>query len=259
MIRTCIRKGPQFDVTETMSGRQWDTDLSRLRGAHPLQSSWWGEAKADTGVSPVRFAVSGDAGPVLMAQVFPHRIPMTPIKVGWIPWGPAWGDVDEDVCKAAFLALRRVARERGFRALVTQPYEANSAWPGWTVPCRRRGRTCLIDLRQPITVLEGRLHRHWRQGKNKFERSGGSVVLDTADNAVESLIEMYQALVDRKKFLPYGSAAFLRALWYRSRFAQESRVAAYLFRANFNGLTAAAALVLRAGDTAHFTWGASDY
>jgi CelD/BcsL family acetyltransferase involved in cellulose biosynthesis len=84
-------------------------------------------------------------------------------------------------------------------------------------------------------------------------------VEDRSDTAVEPLIRMYTALVQRKQFSAYGTPDFIRAVWWEFRKTLSPFVSAHIFHAILNQHICSSILLLRAGSTVHVAWGASDY
>ena len=250
-----------FEVAEADDPICWDAALANSPNAHPLQSWEWGAAKLDTGSEVLRLQVLADKKPMLQAQIFIKPVPFVPFRIGWIPKGPVW-------CSAAVVeqrmqvlaAFRRACRQHGIYSLVSQPYLGKqNAGLGFRVPILNREQTFCLDLSAQLADLEQNLHSGWRNHKRRFVRNGGQVIDNRSESAVDPLIDMYSAMTARKSFQGYGGPELLRAVWRRMRIRSSGNVYAQIFQAVAGDRVCASILVLRAGPTALYVWGAFDY
>jgi hypothetical protein len=243
----------EFTGAKVTDASTWDRDAGQWPGAHPLQCWAWGEARSSDSHAVARVAAYQAGRACGFMQVIVRE--QAGCKVGWVPGGPVL-DPNTD-SRLAILAMLRELRTMGLRLLVTQPYVPLGE--GWPVPFAARPQTFWLDLTQPLESLEKNLHKEWRRGAGRFLREGGTVVEDASDNAVEDFIVQYEALVHRKAFERYGDEQFIRRVCGCFRRFNSDAAGAHIFKAMIAGKCAASAIVLRAGRTAHFSWGAFDY
>lgn len=239
-----------LDVTDP---GDWDKGIGQSEGAHPLQCWAWGEARRADSVGVVRVAVYEAGRARGFAQILVRQ--KAGYRIGWIPGGPML-DPGADADRVLRTMLHRAA-SAGVRMSIAQPYLPMRA--GWTFPSATRPQTFWLDLLQPLDVLEKNLHKEWRRGELQFVRKGGNVIDDTSDEALEDFVVQYAALVSRKAFERYGDEGFIRRVWASFRQFGSPFAGVHVFKAIISGKCAASAIVLRAGATAHFAWGASDY
>ena len=90
---------------------QWNDLLAALPYAHVLQTWEWGEFKqATTGWQPLRLAFQQDNQIVAMASIGIRSV--GPLKVIYVPKGPALAYEDPTLCAAVLDDLQNVARQR---------------------------------------------------------------------------------------------------------------------------------------------------
>lgn len=246
-------------VVDVTDARRWDNLLAALPGAHPLQSWAWGEARRTLGEDVVRLLIADGPTTLALAQAAIKRLTPLGVRVAWVARGPVWGKRHDRWADAGH-ALRRALAGRGVRLLIVSPYlQDGGPRLGWPVPWEPAVQTYWLDLTRPLDELDERLHKEWRYGKNRFVRDGGSVEEEQGAGAIEALVDLQAGLRRRKGFEGYRGPDFMRAVWRAFEQWQSDRVAAHLFLAKVGARSAASALILRAGDTAHYVWGAFDY
>lgn len=98
----------------------WNDTLRRLPYAHVLQTWEWGEFKrVTTGWQPLRLAFKQRDEVVAMASVGIRSI--GPLRVMYIPKGPALDYADEALCEAVLDHLQRLARQHNALWLKIDP------------------------------------------------------------------------------------------------------------------------------------------
>ena len=91
---------------------EWDAVLSGLPHAHVLQSWDWGDFKGRWGWQPVRWLFEQGDRPVAAAQLLHRRLGRLPLKVTYVPRGPAMNYADLSLVEAVLGALEVDARAR---------------------------------------------------------------------------------------------------------------------------------------------------
>lgn len=90
---------------------QWNDTLRALPYAHILQTWEWGEFKrATTGWQPIRLAFARDGQTVAMASVGVRSV--GPLKVAYVPKGPALDYADHELVVDVLRYLQRLARHQ---------------------------------------------------------------------------------------------------------------------------------------------------
>lgn len=250
-----MNKRNKLEVCRIDKEQQWAQLLSKFTYPHPMQTWQWGEARAELGSEVHRWCVSAQDEVVLLAQVFSRTWRGITTSLAWVPRGPVFSA--ENKVKSALEALGPALKAQGHRVLIAQPYSPTQSLRLLPrVPFRKPEFTFVVDLRQLSDKTE-RLLRN--KGINRFEREGGVVEEDSANEAIEPLIENYAQLAIRKGFHPYGGPDLIRTIWELYPKNGDDVFCAYVFRARIGSRTANSCLVIRTRRTAHFLWAASNY
>jgi peptidoglycan pentaglycine glycine transferase (the first glycine) len=102
----------QIQATTVNDRDLWNATLAQLPTAHILQTWEWGEFKqSTTGWMPQRFAYMHKGGVVAMAQVLTRQV--GPLKIMYVPKGPALDYGDPELRSAVAAELQRFARDKG--------------------------------------------------------------------------------------------------------------------------------------------------
>ncbi len=262
LIHTAVCRDAKaaLEITEAWEADSWDRQLAASPLAHPLQAWVWGEARESCGERVIRLHASHAGEPVVLAQIVLQRLARVRLPVAWIGRGPVWMTTRPELRATAAALLKRALASHGARLMVARGYvDEPNGRIGWPVPWERAAWSYRLDLTQPVEVLEQRLHREWRYGKNRFAREGGCVVEAEDEAVLDGLVRMRDATADRKRFTAYGKSDFVRAVWRAFRRRQSGHVSIHLFQAQLGDRTPAAAIVIRVGGSAHYMWGAFDY
>ena len=102
------------------SRQDWNAFVAGVANGHLLQTSEWGEFKAQTGWDVGRVAVGTDAGIVAGALMLVRRLPLN-LRVAYVPKGPVGPWWEPRVAPALFAALHAEARRRGAFMLKLEP------------------------------------------------------------------------------------------------------------------------------------------
>ena len=216
---------------ETIHQRdQWNNLLRDLPTAHILQTWEWGEFKQiTTGWTPQRFAYRDDAGKIVAAASSLTRR-MGPVKVVYVPKGPALDYQNVAVLEAVLAHLQQVARgaiwlkidpdlpvATGIPAEETadpeRPYLTDPIGTALRESLQRRGwrfspdqvqfrNTLVLDLSLSEDDLLKQMSQGTRRKIRQAEKAGVIVReadLQSAD--LEILYRLYEQTGDRQEFL----------------------------------------------------------
>ena len=248
------------EIAEARDPAPWDRHLAASPVAHPLQAWAWGDARESCGDEVTRLLVRSAGEIIMLAQVILRRATPFRVPIAWIARGPVWATSHPELRKAAAALLKRALASRGVRLMIARGYlDEPSPGLGWPVPLERAAWSYRLDLTPPLEVLDQRLHKEWRYGKNRFVREGGRVIDAESADGIDALIHMRDATADRKRFAAYGEADFVQAVWRSFRRLQSDDAGVHLFQAQLGDRMAAAAVVICVGRSAHYMWGAFDY
>ncbi len=98
---------------ELTDPRVWDQALLALPDPHILQSWAWGEFKARHGWTATRLLFEEDGRPVAAASLLERRLPRLPLRILYVPKGPALDWADVALAGRVLAELERLARRRG--------------------------------------------------------------------------------------------------------------------------------------------------
>jgi len=232
-----------------LSSAQWDDYLSGSHpDAHVLQSSAWGELKADFGWQPLRVKI-GEVG----AQVLFRRLPLG-LTVAYIPKGPVGSD-----WKALLPELEQICRQKHAVFLRVEPdaWEDTAAvlaarLPGFQAaqPVQPR-RTILIDLRGSEADWLARMKQKTRYNIRLAQKKGATIRRPLLDE-LPLLYHMYAETSLRDGFVIRDQAYYLDV--WRSFMA---RGMAEALLAEVEGTPVAGLVWFRFGDTAYYLYGMS--
>jgi lipid II:glycine glycyltransferase (peptidoglycan interpeptide bridge formation enzyme) len=100
---------------------EWNALVNRDDTPSLLQSSDWGDAKAELGWEVIRVAVSHEGAFVAGAQVLVRRLPLGVGSVAYVPHGPVGRWHDQDVAPMLFDAVHAIARKSRAVFLKVEP------------------------------------------------------------------------------------------------------------------------------------------
>lgn len=230
-----------------LSAAQWDAYISASHpNAHVLQSSAWGELKADFGWQPLRVR-TGDAG----AQVLFRRLPLG-LSVAYIPKGPLgsnwaalWPEL-ERICRqkqAVFLRVEPDVWEKSAAELATR-------LPGFrpAQPVQPR-RTILIDLSGSQADWLARMKQKTRYNIRLAEKKG--IIVHPTDD-LDNFARLMTTTGTRDGFGVHSAAYYRRAYDLFQPSGQ-----CELLSAEYEGRSLAMLMVFAHGTRAWYFYGAS--
>lgn len=196
------------------SVESWNTTLAALPTPHVLQSWEWGAVKSQTEWQAERFALLAGTQPVAAFQfLWRQPLPYLPLRVGYVPKGPAVDWENLDLVAATLNAIEQQARRLGCIFVKIDPDVREDQQVGQLVlhMLHRRGwrysqdqvqfkNTAHSDLRQDTEQLLAAMKSKWRYNIRLAERRGIRVRLgDCAD--LSTFYKLYAETGARDGFL----------------------------------------------------------
>jgi hypothetical protein len=198
---------------DSLDEYQWDQALQLFDDANVYQT-WAYEAVRNGEKKMSHFVLKRKGQIVAIAQSRLVTIPFIKTGIAYIRWGPVWNlsgkNRDMEVFQQAIRGLRNeYVLNRG---LVLRIYpclfeeESNVFIPilideEYKVPAAKTaGRTMLMDVSTPMETLRKGLGSTWRKNLNSAEKKRLSIVEGYEDDLFVLLIQIYDEMVDIKKF-----------------------------------------------------------
>ncbi len=259
---------------------QWHDRLRSLPGAHILQTWDWGEFKRhETGWVPERLAFQDASGAtVAAASVLTRRA--GPLRVMYVPKGPALAPADPSLVAAVLAHLEGLARQQHAVWLKIDPdIIAGTGIPGGTDPDRpphedptgtqviallreRRWRfsasqvqfrnTVTLDLTQDEDAILAGMSQGTRRKIRVAAKKGVRVRLAEGPDDFATLYRLYRTTGARQGFL-IRPPDYYRAAW--SRFLEAGLAVAFL--AEWEGQALAGLVLFHFGPKAWYFYGMS--
>lgn len=203
---------------------------------------------------------------VALAQVRITRLPLLPIGVAYVRWGPLWrksGTADVEVLRQAVRALRNeyVCRRRLALRLFPMlysdrpvPFQVILQQEGYIAASSDTAdRTLLLDLSPPVATLRDGMKAHWKRELKAADRSQLEIEAGTADELFADFVTMYREMVTRKGFVEPNDINQFREIQQRLPEAMKMKIV--LCRAG--GQTCAGAIASALGQTGVYLFGAT--
>lgn len=259
--------------TRIDSAVRWREVLATAHAPHVLQSWEWGEVKAQTGWHAERFVAQTPAGSLAFQFLWRQPIPQLPVRVAYVPKGPALDWSNLDLVDHALDAIEATARRYRCIFVKVDPDVREDTTSGRLVlhALERRGwrysaeqvqfkNTAFTDLRGGEEAILAAMKSKWRYNIRLAEKRGITVRRgDEKDLA--GFYALYAETGDRDGFL-IRPADYYMATW--RRFLQAQREpgnpagGALLLAEHADDPQPLAALfLLRYGDVAWYFYGAS--
>ncbi len=239
----------------------WETTLPTLPLHHVLQSWAWGEFKARWGWSPLRLIWYRGQEPVAAAQVLFRPISPTPLRMAYVPKGPALDPADEATVVRVLEDLERLAASRRCAFIKVDP-DVPAGHPVFVPALRDRGwqfspeqvqfrNTALLDLTPDEEALLATMRQKTRYNI-RLARRRGVEVKEGGPEALPLFYAMYRETAQRDGFL-IRPAAYYLDVW--ADFL--GRGMAHLLLAWYGGEPIAGLMLFRYGHKVWYFYGAS--
>jgi peptidoglycan pentaglycine glycine transferase (the first glycine) len=251
-----ISAPPTFTTTTTIDNATW-FDFVQGANGNFLQSPAWGEAKAKWGWIPRRVGVESKGTLIAGAQVLFRTLPLG-FSIAYIPRAPITLNDHPTVLDALWHATHSLCRRHRAVLLTVEP--------DWQLPTNKTAllrvanfrpapatiqpsATIMLDLRPSEEEVLGQMHQKWRYNIRSAGRKEIVVRRGTAAD-----IPTFHALTlttgERDDFA-------VRPADYYADVFRAFGDQAKLYLAEFEGKVLGAIMVVRAGDTAVYLYGAS--
>jgi peptidoglycan pentaglycine glycine transferase (the first glycine) len=258
----------------------WNDSLRGLPHAHILQTWEWGDFKQqETGWTPERLAFRDESGATAAAaSVLTRRA--GPLRVMYVPKGPALDYANPDQVRAVLDHLESLARQRRAIWLKIDPdVIAGTGIPGGTDPARppqddptgqavlarlrERGwrfsasqvqfrNTLTLDLTQDEETLLMNMSQGTRRKVRTGPKQGVSVRMTSGPNDLRTLYDLYTITGERQGFL-IRPPDYYREAW--GRFIEAGLATAFL--AEWEGQPLAGLVLFHFGPKAWYFYGMS--
>jgi len=260
----------------------WNDTLRALPVAHILQTWEWGEFKQrETGWMPERVAFSAGSDVIAAASILTRRV--GPLRVMYVPKGPALDYDNSEHVRAVLDHLQQIARQRRAVWLKIDPdviagtgiptdfpgadpdRPARDDATGQRVIAQLRGRgwrfsasqvqfrnTLTLDLTQDEDTLLMSMSQGTRRKVRTGPKKDVSVRLASGDADLQTLYDLYTITGERQGFL-IRPPAYYRDAW--ARFIDAGLAQAFL--AEWNGTPLAGLVLFHFGAKAWYFYGMS--
>lgn len=199
---------------DTVDERTWCQLLGRFADANIYQT--WSYDEVRCGRQNISHLLLRNKGEIVaIAQSRIVVLPLVSIGMAYVRWGPLWRlrqtKADVEVFCQVIRALRNeYACRRGLVVrLFPVLFETDSPCFGAilkeegfsTIGEQPRSRTILMDITPSLKDLYEGMRPHWKRELKIAERKGLEIVEGTGDELFESVIQIHQEMVSRKKFV----------------------------------------------------------
>jgi len=264
-----------LDIQTITDRDTWNNLLRPLPQAHILQTWEWGEFKRrTTGWLPERIAFQRNGEIVAAAQILTRRV--GPLRVMYIPRGPALDYADQGLLTAVLDHLQELARQRGAIWLKIDPeLPAGTGIPGEEdaqddptgqqvlQTLKARGwrfsntqvqfrNTITVDLTRPADDILMSMRQSTRR-KVRTAAKKGVTIRPAGPDDIPTLYALYRITGERDGFLT-RPLAYYRDAW--GTFMQAGLAHALI--AEYEGRPIAHVILLHFGQKCWYFYGASD-
>lgn len=238
----------------------WREVFDSLQGQSLLQTSAYGEAKAQTGPWRIERGVFRRDGELVGAcQVLLRDVPIFSGGLAWAGRGPLFRD-SHDVAEMCTVLAEHYCRARGYYLRIAPPLgsndfpEAAAQQAGFRDTGTAGWASATIDLSLGLKALRANLGGKWRGHLNKAERSNLRIEIGADLAAVSEFLSAHQQFLDAHQFDTAVTPDFLGIL--QERLADGLKMEAVLAYDD-GGILVASALIAKYGDTCEYLAGNS--
>ncbi|USN53476.1 MAG: peptidoglycan bridge formation glycyltransferase FemA/FemB family protein [Candidatus Nomurabacteria bacterium] len=247
-----------MDVREISDAVAWDGFIGAQNQAQFLQSWHWGEFQRALGRQIVRLGVFDGARQLAAAQGAIYHLPMNQ-RYLYIPRGPIMLDyTDKAVWQALHQALLERAQQARALAIRIEPLMLRSAEAPSIVElgyqqteAMQPADTRLLSLHTSEDDILNAMHQKTRYNIRLAEKKGVQVITTHAEKDLETFLQLQHVTASRDNISPFPDS------YFRTMFATLPELMRSIVLAQYNGMTLAANLMIRYGDTMTYSHGAS--
>jgi hypothetical protein len=256
-----------FGEVDKVDKNEWSRIVDQFSDANIYQT--WSYDAVRCGKENISHLVLRSADQIVAAaQARIVRIPVVGMGAAYIRWGPLWQrrsqTPDPVVFRIALRALRNEYVCRRGLILRIFPLLYDNGPESFTgvllqegynpVQDEEPGRTLIVDLNQPIQDVRKKLDQKWRNCLNKAERNQLEVVEGNDDTLFADFINIYHALLERKKFEEPNDINEFRRI--QSDLPPEHKMRILLCQSD--GLASAGVICATIGETGIYLFGATN-
>ncbi len=265
--------GARYALERIEDPGRWRAVLAQTPSPHVLQSWEWGEVKAQTGWRAERIVVQTSGAAAAFQFLWREPIPYLPLRVAYIPKGPAldWSDVE--CVDATLSAIEEYTRSKKCAFVKIDPNVREDATAGRLTlhALQRRGwrfsaeqiqfkNTAFTDLRIGEDALLAAMKSKWRYNIRLAQKRGVRVRCGE-EKELDAFYALYAETARRDGFL-IRPAAYYRTAWRAFLAAQRepgnpAGGALLLAEHPDDAEPVAGLFLLRYGATAWYFYGAS--
>jgi peptidoglycan pentaglycine glycine transferase (the first glycine) len=234
-----------------ISNVEWDTFVSRFPNPHILQTSSWGQLKADFGWQLAHVASDDCGAQILIKRIFPG------INFGYIPKGPVgldwdqlWPEIDA-VCRGKNCVFLKVEPDAWIiedSKLVSKYYDFSKKFVP-SLHSIQPMRTLVVDLTGEESQILGRMKQKTRYNINLALKKD---VVVKPQNELSAFYDLIKITGQRDEFGIHSLAYYQRAF---DLFNERDQC--LLLLAEFEGVPISALIAFRVGDRAWYFYGGS--
>jgi peptidoglycan pentaglycine glycine transferase (the first glycine) len=208
----------EFRLSDAGEDPEWDLFVERMPGGNHVQTSLWGQVKAEVDMRAVRVTATRGGSIVGGGQILLGTVPVVG-TVAYVPRGPLVMRDHHDVSTLLIDQIRSAAFDHGARHITIQPpidgfdlepvivASGFRSTPNTVVP----PATVVVDLTPPIETILARMHKKTRYNIRLAERRGLTVREGGAQD-LEAYFSMVEATASRQDFDPYPRE-YYRTMW----------------------------------------------
>lgn len=207
------RTAPPSTITSINDPQQWRDVLAQTPAPHVLQSWEWGAIKAQTEWRAERLALETPAGNAAFQFLWRQPVRGAPLRIGYVPKGPALDWTNLDLVDETLAAIERYARQRGCVFVKIDPDLREDVTAGRLAlhALERRGwrfsaeqiqfkNTATTDLRLGENALLAKMKTKWRYNVRLAEKRGVVVRMGSEDD-LATFYSLYEETGRRDGFL----------------------------------------------------------
>ncbi|MCS6826438.1 MAG: peptidoglycan bridge formation glycyltransferase FemA/FemB family protein [Caldilinea sp.] len=265
--------GARYELEQIEEPDRWRAALAQTPSPHVLQSWEWGEVKAQAGWQAERIVVRSSGAAAAFQFLWREPIPHLPLRVAYIPKGPAldWSDVE--CVNATLSAIEEYTRSKKCVFVKIDPNVREDATAGRLTlhALQRRGwrfsteqiqfkNTAFTDLRVGEDALLASMKSKWRYNIRLAQKRGVCIRCGE-EKDLEAFYALYAETARRDGFLirsaPYYWTAWRTFLAAQRQPGNPAGGALLLAERSDDPEPVAGLFLLRYGATAWYFYGAS--
>jgi lipid II:glycine glycyltransferase (peptidoglycan interpeptide bridge formation enzyme) len=221
---------------------------------HPLQSWEWGEFREQTGVKVVRYGLFEGETMVEPIQITIHKIPYTPLNVGYMPKGYKPTQAQTKVLKEVALKYNCIyikcePKVEAEDTTIRQELEQMGYTEGRSLFTKHN---FVLDVSPTEEELLASFKQKTRYNIRVAEKKGVTVEVDDSPEAFERYLQLTEETTKRQGFYAH-SRSYHKKMW---EVLHEAGIA-HLLAAKYNGEIITTWVLFKFNDTLYYPYGAS--